>query len=107
MRKRLEGRRIGRVEREQDHGAERQQDESDQGFVAADEFVVEACWAIKHHGNAMFTRRGARRQWTGGIVSGLDGSENFMDSGHVLCGTPRVYAALAKLCSNEIKALLA
>lgn len=42
----------------------------------------------------------------GGIVSGLDGSENFMDSGHVLCGTPRVYAALAKLCSKEIKALL-
>jgi len=43
----------------------------------------------------------------GGIVSGLDGSEDFMDSGHVLCGTPRVYAALAKLCSKEIKALLA
>ncbi|MDH3748728.1 MAG: inositol monophosphatase [Gammaproteobacteria bacterium] len=43
----------------------------------------------------------------GGIVSGLDGSENFLDSGHVLCGTPRIYRALAKLCSKEIKELLA
>lgn len=41
----------------------------------------------------------------GGIVSGLDGSENFLETGHVLCGTPRVYAALAKLCAKEIAAL--
>ncbi len=42
----------------------------------------------------------------GGIVSGLDGSEDYLDSGHVLCGTPRVYAGLAKLCAHEIKAIL-
>ena len=41
----------------------------------------------------------------GGIVSGLDGSENFQQTGHILCGTPKVYAALAKLCSKEIAAL--
>jgi myo-inositol-1(or 4)-monophosphatase len=43
----------------------------------------------------------------GGIVSGLDGSEDYLDGGHVLCGTPKIYAGLAKLCSREIKALLA
>jgi len=42
----------------------------------------------------------------GGIVSGLDGSENYLDSGHILCGTPKVYAGLAKLCAHEIKAIL-
>ncbi|MDA0706849.1 MAG: inositol monophosphatase family protein [Proteobacteria bacterium] len=42
----------------------------------------------------------------GGIVSGLDGSENFLHSGHVLCGTPRIYREFAKLCAPEIKALL-
>ncbi|MDX1515675.1 MAG: inositol monophosphatase family protein [Woeseiaceae bacterium] len=42
----------------------------------------------------------------GGIVSGLDGSENFLDTGHVLTGTPKIYAALAKLCATEIRALL-
>ena len=42
----------------------------------------------------------------GGIVSGLDGSEDFLDGGHVLCGTPRIYAGLAKLCAHEIKAIL-
>ncbi len=42
----------------------------------------------------------------GGIVSGLDGSESYLDSGHILTGTPKVYSALAKLCSREIKALL-
>jgi myo-inositol-1(or 4)-monophosphatase len=39
----------------------------------------------------------------GGIVSGIDGSEDFMDSGHVLTGTPKIYAALAKLFAPEIK----
>jgi myo-inositol-1(or 4)-monophosphatase len=43
----------------------------------------------------------------GGIISGLDGSENYLESGHVLCGTPKVYADLAKLCAREIKALVA
>ena len=42
----------------------------------------------------------------GGIVSGLDGSEGFMDSGHVLCGTPKIYRDLAKLCASDIKAIL-
>ena len=44
---------------------------------------------------------------SGGIVSGLDGSEDYLDSGHVLTGTPKIYAMLAQLCSKEIKALLA
>jgi myo-inositol-1(or 4)-monophosphatase len=42
----------------------------------------------------------------GGIVSGLDGSENFLETGHILCGTPKIYAGLAKLCSPEIAALV-
>jgi len=42
----------------------------------------------------------------GGIISGLDGSESFLESGHVLCGTPKIYAGLAKLCATEIKALV-
>ncbi len=42
----------------------------------------------------------------GGIVSGLDGAENHLDSGHVLAGTPRIYRGLAKLCAKEIKGLL-
>jgi myo-inositol-1(or 4)-monophosphatase len=42
----------------------------------------------------------------GGIVSALDGAENFRDAGHILCGTPRIYSGLAKLCASEIKAIL-
>ena len=42
----------------------------------------------------------------GGIMSGLDGSENFLDTGHVLTGTPKIYAGLAKLCAAEIKRLV-
>jgi myo-inositol-1(or 4)-monophosphatase len=42
----------------------------------------------------------------GGIISALDGSENFLDTGHVLTGTPKIYSALAKLCAKEIKAML-
>ena len=42
----------------------------------------------------------------GGIVSGLDGGENYLDSGHILCGTPKIYSGLAKLCASEIKAIL-
>ena len=43
----------------------------------------------------------------GGIVSALDGGENWLETGHILAGTPKIYAGLAKLCSREIKALLA
>ena len=43
----------------------------------------------------------------GGIVSALDGGENHMETGHVLAGTPRIYRGLAKLCSKEIKEILA
>jgi myo-inositol-1(or 4)-monophosphatase len=42
----------------------------------------------------------------GGIVSGLDGSENYLDTGHVLTGTPKIYSALAKLCAGEIRELV-
>ena len=42
----------------------------------------------------------------GGIVSGLDGSEGFLEAGHILCGTPKIYAGLAKLCAGDIKAVL-
>ncbi len=42
----------------------------------------------------------------GGMVSGLDGSENFLDTGHVLTGTPRIYRDFAKLCGSEIKTLV-
>ncbi|MDJ0814263.1 MAG: inositol monophosphatase family protein [Woeseiaceae bacterium] len=42
----------------------------------------------------------------GGIVSGLDGSEKFMETGHILCGTPKIYAGLAKLCAPEIAQLV-
>lgn len=42
----------------------------------------------------------------GGIVSGLDGGENYLDTGHILCGTPKIYSGLAKLCASEIKEIL-
>jgi len=42
----------------------------------------------------------------GGIVSALDGGENFLDTGHILCGTPKIYSGLAKLCASDIKAIL-
>lgn len=43
----------------------------------------------------------------GGIVSGLDGGEQHMETGHVLTGTPKIYQGLARLCAKEIKAILA
>jgi len=43
----------------------------------------------------------------GGIISGLDGSEDFMKSGHVLCGSPKIYSGLAKLFGPDIKAMFA
>jgi len=42
----------------------------------------------------------------GGMVSGLDGSENYLDTGHILTGTPKIYRDIAKLCAAEIKALV-
>jgi len=42
----------------------------------------------------------------GGIVSGLDGSEKFLETGHILTGTPKIYKDLAKLCSPEIAQLV-
>ncbi len=44
---------------------------------------------------------------SGGIISGLNGSEDFMESGHVLCGSPRIYAALAKLFGPDVKKMFA
>lgn len=43
----------------------------------------------------------------GGIVSGLDGSENYLETGHVLAGTPKIYSALAKLFAPDIKEMFA
>ena len=42
----------------------------------------------------------------GGIVSALDGGENYLDTGHVLAGTPKIYAGLAGLCGAEIKSMV-
>ena len=42
----------------------------------------------------------------GGMVSGLDGSENFLETGHVLTGTPKIYRDFAKLTANEIRELI-
>jgi myo-inositol-1(or 4)-monophosphatase len=39
----------------------------------------------------------------GGIISGMDGSEKFLDTGHVLAGTPKVYSAVAKLFAADIR----
>lgn len=40
----------------------------------------------------------------GGIVSGIDGGEDYLHGGHVMAGTPRIYASLARLFANEGKA---
>ena len=39
----------------------------------------------------------------GGIVSGLDGSENYLETGHILAGTPKIYSAVAKLFAPDIR----
>lgn len=41
----------------------------------------------------------------GGIISALDGAENYLETGHVLTGTPKIYSALAKLFAADIKAM--
>jgi myo-inositol-1(or 4)-monophosphatase len=43
----------------------------------------------------------------GGIISGLDGSENYLDTGHVLAGSPKVYSGLARLFAPDIKEMFA
>jgi myo-inositol-1(or 4)-monophosphatase len=43
----------------------------------------------------------------GGICSGLDGSEGYMETGHILCGTPKIYSALARLFAPDVKAMFA
>jgi hypothetical protein len=40
-----------------------------------------------------------------GCTSGMDGSEDFLDTGHVLTGAPKIYSALAKLLAPDIKAI--
>ena len=37
----------------------------------------------------------------GGIISGIDGSEDYLEAGHVMAGTPRVYTALARLFATK------
>jgi len=43
----------------------------------------------------------------GGIISGLDGGENYLDGGHVLAGSPRIYSDLARLFAADIQAMFA
>lgn len=43
----------------------------------------------------------------GGIISGLDGREDFLNTGHVLAGSPKVYTGLAKLFAPDIKEMFA
>jgi myo-inositol-1(or 4)-monophosphatase len=43
----------------------------------------------------------------GGIVSGLDGSEDFLETGHVLCGTPKIYSGLARLFGPQVREMFA
>ncbi len=40
---------------------------------------------------------------SGGIISGMDGSEDFLESGHVLTGNPKIYSGLARLLATDIK----
>lgn len=44
---------------------------------------------------------------SGGIVSGLDGSEGFLESGHILTGSPKIYSALARMFGPDIKQMFA
>ena len=41
----------------------------------------------------------------GGLITGLDGSEDFLQTGHVLTGTPKIYGSVAKLFAPDIKAM--
>jgi myo-inositol-1(or 4)-monophosphatase len=75
----------------------------DLGYVAAgrlDAFLETGLAAWDHAAGSLIIRE------TGGIISGHDCSENFLETGQVLCGTPRIYREFAKLCAPEIKALV-
>ncbi|MCH7853779.1 MAG: inositol monophosphatase [Proteobacteria bacterium] len=39
----------------------------------------------------------------GGIITGLDGSEDYLETGHVLTGTPKIYSGLTRLFAPHIK----
>ncbi|MGB5345754.1 MAG: inositol monophosphatase family protein [Woeseia sp.] len=41
----------------------------------------------------------------GGIISGLDGSDDYLDSGHVLAGAPKIYTALTRLFGDDIRVM--
>ena len=43
----------------------------------------------------------------GGIITGLDGSEDFLQTGHVLTGTPRIHREVARLFGPEIREMFA
>lgn len=43
----------------------------------------------------------------GGIISGLNGSEDFLQTGHVLTGTQKIYTALARQFGPDIKEMFA
>jgi myo-inositol-1(or 4)-monophosphatase len=39
----------------------------------------------------------------GGIISGLDGGDDFLETGHVLTGTPKVFGALTQLFAPHVQ----
>lgn len=41
----------------------------------------------------------------GGIITGLDGSEDYLETGHVLTGTPRIYGGLTRLFAPHIRTM--
>lgn len=43
----------------------------------------------------------------GGIISGLDGSEDYLETGHVLTGAPKIYTAMARLFAADIRDMFA
>ena len=43
----------------------------------------------------------------GGIVSGLDGGEDYLETGHILAGTPKIYSAVARLFAGDIREMFA
>lgn len=57
------------------------------------------CWDIA--AGALLIRE------AGGIITGLDGSAGYLESGHVLAASPKVYGALARLFDEDIRAMFA
>lgn len=43
----------------------------------------------------------------GGLITGLNGSEDFLQTGHVLTGTPKIYTALARQFGPDIRTMFA